>query len=111
MPLKDLHLITPAFVCNNEPALEMLTISDLHIYIRQPIKNLFSYLYITVSKYDLFTNYINVNVAVSIDSFINHHKIEVCPICGLEGFLNLNGQARLALDHWLRQDIFPFCIC
>ncbi|MCJ0743630.1 hypothetical protein [Pedobacter montanisoli] len=95
-------------LCSNDPALEMLTINDIEASIRQPIKQLFSYLYNTASKYHEFTNFVNITVGKSIDEFIKHHKIEVCPICGLEGFLNLEGQARLALDHWLCQDIFPF---
>lgn len=95
-------------LCSNDPALVMLTIDDLDASIRLPIKQLFSYLYNTASKYHEFTNYVNITVGKSIDEFIKRHKIEVCPICGLEGFLNLDGQARLALDHWLCQDIFPF---
>ena len=96
-------------LCNNEVGLAMITINDLHASIREPIQNLFSYLYNTATKYHVFEKHIKDNtVSKSIDAFILKHKIEVCPICGLEGFLNLKGQARLALDHWLCQDIFPF---
>lgn len=95
-------------LCNNDPTIEMITISDLHISVKEPIEKLFSYLYNTASKYPEFTNYVNKTIPLSIDDFIKIHKLEVCPICGLEGFHNLDGQARLALDHWLCQDIFPF---
>jgi hypothetical protein len=33
--------------------------------------------------------------------------MQICPICGLEGYLNLDGQSRLPLDHWLCKDVFP----
>lgn len=95
-------------LCGNDQTLEIITINDIHASLKQPIENLFSYLYNTASNYHLFTNYVNITIGTSIDNFITHHKIEVCPVCGLEGFLNLDGQARLALDHWLCQDIFPF---
>lgn len=96
-------------LCNNEAGLAMITINDLHATIREPIERLFSYLYNAATKYHAFESYVKENnVSKSVDAFILKHKIEVCPICGLEGFSNLAGQARLALDHWLCQDIFPF---
>lgn len=95
-------------LCNNDPVIEMIGITDLHISVQKPIEDLFSYLYNTATKYPKFTSHVKKTISESIDDFIFHHKIEVCPICGLEGFSNIEGQARLALDHWLCQDIFPF---
>jgi len=95
-------------LCDNDPTIEMITIKDLPISVQQPIEDLFFYLYNSATKYPQFTTHVKKTISESIDSFIRHHKIEVCPICGLEGFLNIDGQARLALDHWLCQDIFPF---
>lgn len=95
-------------LCDNDPTIEMITITDLPVSIQKPIEDLFSYLYNSATKYSQFTTHVKKTISESIDSFIRHHKIEVCPICGLEGFLNIDGQARLALDHWLCQDIFPF---
>src|SRR5690606_6655109 len=43
----------------------------------------------------------------SIDNFIRINGLEVCPFCGIEGFLNIEGQSRIALDHWLCKDLFP----
>lgn len=95
-------------LCDNDLAIEIITIKDLPTSIQKPLEDLFSYLYNVATKYPQFTKYVKKTISTSIDDFIYEHKIEVCPICGLEGFANIEGKARLALDHWLCQDIFPF---
>ncbi|MBK6363981.1 MAG: hypothetical protein IPF52_10975 [Saprospiraceae bacterium] len=54
-----------------------------------------------------FEIFVSDTLKNAISRFIVRNKIEVCPLCGIEGFLNLKGQSRIALDHWLCKDLFP----
>ena len=107
--------ITTAFVhnnqivnlCNNQGGALIIEINDLPKSIRKALETLFLYLYNTAINYHLFETYVNDTLKKSIDRFIANNGIEVCPFCGLEGFLNIEGQSRIALDHWLCKDLFP----
>ena len=59
-------------------------------------------------EYNKFEDHAKDTVKKSIDRFILKTGMHICPICGLEGYLNLEGQSRIALDHWLCKDLFPF---
>jgi len=95
-------------LCQNDRYVRMLTINDLPESIRDSIDRLFEYLYNTATKYPHFIQYTNSSLNQVVDRFISNHKIEVCPFCGLEAFINVDGQSRLAMDHWLCRDLFPF---
>lgn len=95
-------------LCNNLPDVNMILLTDLHLSIRAPLDKLFAYLYNVATKYPAFEQYTQTSIFKSIDKFIKAHKIQICPLCGLETYLNIEGQPRLPLDHWLSRDIFPY---
>lgn len=94
-------------LCNNLPASLVIELGDLPKTIQKEIDNLFLYLYNTAINYHGFETHVNDTLKESIDRFITTNCLEVCPFCGLEGFLNIEGQSRIALDHWLCKDLFP----
>lgn len=94
-------------LCNNLPTSLVIELNDLPKSIQKEIDALFLYLYNTAINYHGFEAYVNDTLKASIDRFIVANGLEVCPFCGLEGFLNIEGQSRIALDHWLCKDLFP----
>lgn len=94
-------------LCNNEVNSQIIELKDLHESIRVELDNLFLYLYNSAITYHLFETHVKDCLKDSIDRFIRDNGLEVCPFCGLEGFLNIEGQSRIALDHWLCKDLFP----
>lgn len=94
-------------LCNNEPGTFIIELSDLPKSIRKELDILFLYLYNSALNYQLFQTHVTDSLKNSIDRFIRENGLEVCPFCGLEGFLNIEGQSRIALDHWLCKDLFP----
>lgn len=94
-------------LCNNSPENLMIILNDLPVSIRLPLDTLFRYLYKTAINYRGFQTYVSDTLYDTINRFISNNKMSVCPFCGLESYINIKGQARLPLDHWLCQDIFP----
>ncbi|AOC94575.1 hypothetical protein BB050_01447 [Flavobacterium anhuiense] len=94
-------------LCNNNLGVPMIIITDLPLTIRGSLDRLFSYLYNTAINYHGFQTYVDDTLRKTIDRFIIKNKVVVCPFCGLESFINIEGQARLSLDHWLCKDFFP----
>lgn len=94
-------------LCNNLPTSSIIELNDLPKSIQREIDALFLYLYNRAINYQGFETYVNDSLKASIDRFIVANGLEVCPFCGLEGFLNIEGQSRIALDHWLCKDLFP----
>ncbi len=94
-------------LCRNQAGVISIPLIALHASIRNEIDTTFAYLYKTAINYNRFTTFVADNLRDAIDRFIALNTMQVCPICGLEGYMNLEGQARIALDHWLCIDIFP----
>ena len=94
-------------LCSNTAGVLMITLNELHKSIRKDIDTLFLYLYNTAIKYHGFETYVDDTVRESINRFIVKNKMVVCPFCAIESYTNLDGQARLPLDHWLNKDEFP----
>jgi hypothetical protein len=94
-------------LCDNNLGIPMIMLTDLPLVIRTYLDRLFSYLYNTAINYHGFQAYVDDTLRKTIDRFIIKNKIIVCPFCGLESFINIEGQARLSLDHWLCKDFFP----
>lgn len=84
-----------------------MTLDDLPACIRNDLDTLFLYLYNSAINYTPFETYVSDTLKKAIDNFIRINGIAICPFCGLEGFLNIEGQSRIALDHWLCKDLFP----
>ncbi len=53
-------------------------------------------------------NIAKTTVKKFVANFMSEHKTQICPFCGLEGYMYLDGQSRPALDHWLSKDDFPY---
>ena len=85
----------------------MIDLCDLHISIRNVLDVLFLHLYNSSINYHAFETHVSDSLKQAIGNYIRVNGLEVCPFCGLEGFLNIEGQSRLALDHWLCKDLFP----
>lgn len=94
-------------LCNNDPNTTIILLNDLPLVIRPSIDKLFLYLYNTAINYHGFQAYTNDTLRETINRFTTINKIVICPFCGLESFINIEGQARLSLDHWLCKDFFP----
>ena len=94
-------------LCNNQAGTLIIELKDLPKSIQKELDTLFLYLYNTAINYHLFETHVRDTLKESIDRFIKANGLEVCPFCGLEGFLNIEGQSRIALDHWLCKDLFP----
>ena len=94
-------------LCRNQAGLHCIPLADLHNSIRAEIDTAFLYLYNTAINHHAFNTFVTDNVRNAIDRFIQACNMQICPICGLEGYMNLDGQGRIALDHWLCKDIFP----
>jgi hypothetical protein len=94
-------------LCNNQAGSLIIELTDLPKSIRKELDTLFLHLYNSAINYHLFETHVTDTLKSSIDRFITTNGIEVCPFCGLEGFLNIEGQSRIALDHWLCKDLFP----
>lgn len=94
-------------LCSNQAGTLMVELNDLPKSVRKELDKLFLYLYNKAIKYHLFETHAADTLRNAIDNFIRVNGIEVCPFCGLEGFLNVDGQDRIALDHWLCKDLFP----
>lgn len=97
-----------ANLCSNHAGFICIPLSDLHPSIREEIDKTFIYLYETALEHHGFTAHVTDNVKDATDRFIQSCNMQICPICGLEGYMNLAGQSRIALDHWLCKDIYPF---
>jgi hypothetical protein len=96
-----------ANLCSNQVGILCIPLTELHESIRAEIDTTFLYLYKTAINHPAFTAYVTDNLRDAIDRFMTANKMQICPICGLEGYMNLEGQARTPLDHWLCKDIFP----
>ncbi len=94
-------------LCTNQAGTIIIELEDLPESIRTELDALFLYLFNSAINYRAFEIHVSHTLKDAIDSFIRNNGLEVCPFCGLEGFLNIEGQSRLALDHWLCKDLFP----
>lgn len=94
-------------LCLNQNGSTIIELNDLHNNIRAEIDELFLYLFNTAINYHKFNTYVSDTLKEAINRFIKDNGLEVCPFCGLESFMNVEGQARIALDHWLCKDLFP----
>lgn len=94
-------------LCSNTHGTRIIELPDLPKGIRKEIDALFLHLYNSSINYHRFETHITDSLRDAIDRFIAANGLEVCPFCGLEGFLNIEGQSRIALDHWLCKDLFP----
>lgn len=95
-------------LCNCEVGIEVIELNDLDESIRDDLDSLFLFLYNTALNYHKFEAFIGTTTADSIKDFVyKKNRLQVCPFCGLEAFLMIEGQSRLALDHWLCKDLFP----
>ncbi|WP_222539350.1 hypothetical protein [Pedobacter polysacchareus] len=94
-------------LCKNLAGSLIIELNDLPSSVKLELDELFLYLYNSAINYHQFESHVNDNLKESINRFIINNNLEVCPFCGLEGFLNIEGQSRIALDHWLCKDLFP----
>lgn len=96
-------------LCEDIPVgIKIYTLDKLHTTIQDPIKTLFLYLYESALEYHGFEDFVKSSVSKSIDNFIRlNGGIQVCPFCGIESYFNIDGQARLPLDHWLDKSKYP----
>lgn len=95
-------------LCEDTPAgIVIYTLNHLPRAIQESIKTLFLYLYGSALEYHGFEEFVDSSVSKSIDNYLRINSIQVCPFCGIESYLNLEGQARLPLDHWLDKSEYP----
>lgn len=95
-------------LCNNDDQLHCFKLTDLPEEIRKEIDVAFLYLYASALNHPPFEEFVNANITDSLKDFAKANAIDICPFCGLEMLLQIEGQARLPLDHWLNKDSFPF---
>lgn len=95
-------------LCDNLNGIEAIKPAELHESIRKPIIDLFKHLWNNSLTYHKFNSHFSTNLDDYVDKFNNVNDLEVCPFCGLENILNLEGEARTAIDHWLCKDTYPY---
>lgn len=95
-------------LCNNVNGVSCIELTELQESIREEIDSAFLYLYNSGLKHHEFEVFVGASIKPTIKKFLDDNRIEVCPFCGLESILLLDGQERVPLDHWLNKDKFPF---
>jgi hypothetical protein len=95
-------------LCNNNEEVLCYELNDLHESIRKEIDSAFLYLYKSALNHTEFLEFVKDSNTVALKKFTEDNKLELCPFCGLETMLQLVGQPRISLDHWLNKDRFPF---
>lgn len=94
-------------LCKNNLKDELIYIKDFPT-IQKEIDSAFLYLYKDALNHPPFEKLYKDTISEAVDRFISKNGYSICPICGIEGYNNLVGQARIDLDHWLYKDLFPF---
>lgn len=104
---KDKRLVIRAFICENDvarrlnnAATQIFCKNDLHESIREPVKNLFFYLYDEQFR----KNYLNDYYPI----FYGAHRHRYCPFCGLEKIPSPSSIKKKEYDHILPKSIYPF---
>ncbi|MGE0568570.1 MAG: hypothetical protein AB7O73_11525 [Bacteroidia bacterium] len=95
-------------LCKKDLTYEVISIKELPPEIQDEISNTFLYLYNDALNHPPFEQLYNDTISKALDRFIKKNGYYICPVCGLEGYINLSGQSRIELDHWLYKDLFPF---
>ncbi|WP_299432154.1 hypothetical protein [uncultured Aquimarina sp.] len=95
-------------LCNRISGIEAKPISGFP-EVSNELKSVLMHLWKNSLQYDKFeTLKAKTTVKEYAKNFINTHHSQICPFCGLEGYLYVAGQSRPALDHWLCKDDFPY---
>lgn len=108
--------VTDAFIgtnqilalCNNEAGTTCIELEELDETIRAEIDDAFLYLYNSALKNPDFEGFVGTNIKATIRKYLDENRFEICPFCGLETILLVEGQDTVPLDHWLNKDRFPF---
>lgn len=95
-------------LCENVDGVTAIKPFSLHSSIRKSIIDLFKHLWYNSLPYSRFNDHFSTNLDKYVNEFNQKNNIEVCPFCGLENILNLDGEARTAIDHWLCKDTYPY---
>lgn len=108
-------LILKAFEVNNKIE-ELCEISivdreisktELPANIAEDLDAIFKQLYDSTLNHEKFREKTNTTLRLYIKQFIRVNKVSLCPFCGIYSFINIEGEARTALDHWLCKTFFP----
>ncbi|WP_438710729.1 hypothetical protein ACSTS3_18615 [Aquimarina muelleri] len=94
-------------LCENNAAISCIEINNLPEGIRLPLKNAFTHLYNSLDNLK-YQTHANENLLDVLDKFADINDIEICPFCGIEGYINVEGEPRQTLDHWLYKESYPF---
>ena len=95
-------------LCSNDLGSLYIEINDIDNSISEDIVNVFQYLYTNALNHPDFLLFSDDNLKDSLTRFTEKNDLDLCPFCGLETMIQLKGQPRLALDHWLNKSKFPF---
>ncbi|GAA3522259.1 hypothetical protein GCM10022393_40990 [Aquimarina addita] len=94
-------------LCENSIEVSCIDINNLPEDIRLPLKNAFTHLYDSLDNLK-YQTHVNENLLDVLDEFADINNIEICPFCGIEGYINVEGEPRQTLDHWLYKENYPF---
>lgn len=95
-------------LCKKQSDLKPARLKEFPKDFQQPLEKLFIHLWKNALPNKKFADYFSSDLSTYINEFIaeNGH-IEVCPFCALESFINISGQSRIEIDHWLCKELYP----
>ena len=96
-------------LCQNSPDTDPVKIKSLPKRIQKPLRILFEHLYDESIHHPGFLELVgNDTIRKAMLRFQDDNGYSIiCPFCGLETFLILDGQRQPSLDHWLPKAVFP----
>lgn len=95
-------------LCNREAGVSAKKLSEFP-EIKDAMRTVLKHLWDNSLTYNKFEAKAKTNVHDYVTDFIkNHNEISVCPFCGIEGYVSLEGQSRLPLDHWMCKEKYPY---
>ena len=95
-------------LCNRVAGISAKKLSEFP-EVRTEMRAVLKHLWENSLKYDKFETKTGTNTREFVDEFVSgNNEISICPFCGIEGYMNLDGQSRLPLDHWMCKDKYPY---
>lgn len=93
--------------CSNETAQIEIKKGVFSNELQTLLSDVFTHLYNQTLENPVFESWAETTVTDFIDDFSEENGINICPFCGLHGYTPMEGEARLALDHWMCKEHFP----
>lgn len=94
-------------LCNRVAGISAKKLSEF-TEVKDEMRAVLKHLWENSLKYEEFEKKVKTDLKKFAKDFIDEHHSQICPFCGLEGYLYVDGQSRLALDHWLCKTTYSY---